>query len=110
MSRCPSLSDAELVARARAGSPEALCSLYAQHARVVMTLACRRLGSRSDAEDVLHDVFLGLPEALRRYDERGRFEFWLKRLTARVALSRLRAHMRRREVAIEDVEPLATGG
>src|SRR5689334_11845017 len=69
-----------------------------------MGVAFHLTRSAADAEDVLHDVFVGLPEALRRYDERGTLESWLKRVTARVALSRLRARERRREVAI-DAEP-----
>jgi RNA polymerase sigma-70 factor (ECF subfamily) len=64
-------------------------------------LAYRLVGAREDAEDVVHDVFVGLPEALRRYEERGSFAAWLKRVTARVALMRLRSGKRRREVALE---------
>ena len=94
-------SDAELVARVRGGAPDALGELYARHAPALLALAYRLTRSRDDAEDVLHDVFVGLPEALRHYDERGTLESWLKRVTARVALSRLRARDRRREVAID---------
>ena len=92
---------AELVARARAGSGDALGALYARHAAAVMSLAYRLCGSAADAEDVLHDVFLGLPEALRRYDERGSFTAWLRRVAARTALTRLRAQGRRREVPLD---------
>jgi RNA polymerase sigma-70 factor (ECF subfamily) len=71
-----------------------------------MALAFRLTGSRDDAEDVLHDVFLGLPEALRRYEERGALESWLKRVTARIALSRIRSRERTREVALDDTLPV----
>src|SRR5213592_1292256 len=60
------------------------------------------IGAREDAEDVVHDVFVGLPEALRRYEERGSFAPWLKRVTARLALMRLRRSKRRREVALDN--------
>lgn len=85
-------------------APLDLGALYAQYARPLLALAYRLLGDAADAEDVLHDVFLGLPEALRRYEERGSLESWLKRLTARVALNRLRTRTRRRETAIDDVD------
>lgn len=49
----------------------------------------------------MHDVFVGLPEALERYEERGSLVGWLNRVTARVALMRLRSRNRRREVALE---------
>ena len=92
----------QLVARVREGSGDALSELYARYGNVLMAVAYRLTGSRPDAEDVLHDVFLGLPEALRHYDERGVLEPWLKRVTARVALTRLRSRGRAREVSFDD--------
>src|SRR5437899_5751189 len=98
-------SPASLIAEARAGGPEALAALYLEHGAALFRLAYRLVGAREDAEDVVHDVFVGLPEALERYEERGRFTSWLKRVTARVALMRLRARNRRREVALEATLP-----
>jgi RNA polymerase sigma-70 factor (ECF subfamily) len=72
-----------------------------------MALAYRLTGSRADAEDVLHDVFLGLPEALRRYEEQGSLTSWLKRVTARVALTRVRSRERSHEVTLADNLPTA---
>ena len=95
----PARPAADLAARARGGSAEALAELYTRFARSLMGVAYHLTRSAEDAEDVLHDVFLGLPEALRHDDERGALESWLKRVTARVALTRLRAQRRRREVA-----------
>ncbi len=96
---------------ARKGNPEALGSLYRAHGVALYRLAYRLTGTREDAEDVLHDVFLGLPEALGRYVEGGSLTGWLKRVTARVALGRLRSRKRWREVPLElagpEPEPLA---
>ena len=86
---------------ARAGSPDALAGLYRLHGAALYRLAYRLTGTREDAEDVVHDVFVGLPEALVRYEERGNFTAWLKRMTARVALIRLRRRKRRREVTLD---------
>src|SRR5213594_3593040 len=98
---------ASLIAEARAGGPEALAALYLEHGAALFRLAYRLVGAREDAEDVVHHVFVGLPEALGRYEERGSFAGWLKRVTARVALMRLRARTRRREVGIEATLPTA---
>jgi len=92
---------------ARTGDREALASLYRTHGAVLYRLAYRLTGTPQDAEDVVHDVFVGLPEALARYEERGKLTSWLKRVTARVALVRLRARTRRREVGIEATLPTA---
>jgi RNA polymerase sigma-70 factor (ECF subfamily) len=69
----------------------ALGLLYERYVRDLLALSYRLLRSSQDAEDVVHDVFVALPEALRSYDERGTLPAWLKKITARVALARLRA-------------------
>ncbi|MDQ6886713.1 MAG: sigma-70 family RNA polymerase sigma factor [Gemmatimonadota bacterium] len=106
MTRSPR-RDPELVELARAGSPEALGELYARHGNAVMAVAYRLTGSAADAEDVVHDVFLGLPEGLARYEERGTFESWLRQLAARVALTRLRSVSRQREVPLGQLPLIA---
>jgi RNA polymerase sigma-70 factor (ECF subfamily) len=62
----------------------------------------------------VHDLFVGLPEALRRYDERGAFAAWLRKITVRMALMRIRSDRRRSElnraVAADMVEPAAESG
>lgn len=93
----------------RSGSREALGELYHAHADAVFTLAYRLTGSRDDAEDVLQDVFVGLPRALASYRERGQFESWLKRVTARTALMRMRAQRRRREDSFEPLGDSTAG-
>jgi RNA polymerase sigma factor (sigma-70 family) len=81
---------------------ESLAALYERYAPVMMRVAYHLTGSRADAEDVLHDVFLTLPDALRRYEERGRLEGWLVRLTARTALTWGRRRRRAAETPIEN--------
>src|SRR4051812_19743437 len=98
----------DLIARVRAGDNDALGELYARAGGALASLARRLTGTREDAEDVLHDVFLGLPEALQHYQERGQLEAWLRRVTARVALMRIRSVRRRGEVDVPpDIESRA---
>lgn len=96
-------SDASLVAALRAGDEGALADLYRRHAERLLAVAYRITGSRVDAEDVVHDVFVGLERALRSYDERGRLLAWLRRVTARTALMKIRSR-RRREARHDTVE------
>src|SRR5262245_23735384 len=99
------LDEAALVRATSAGDVDALAELYRRFAPALMAVAWRLLQSREAAEDVVHDVFVGLPEALRKYDERGRLGAWLKQVTARVALSILR----RQETAMR-LAPAAAPG
>jgi len=92
----------ELIAAARSGSSDALGELYDLYARALFATAYRLLQSREDAEDVVHDVFVGLPELLRKYQERGAFAAWLRRVTARVALARVRETTQHPLVELDD--------
>ena len=91
----------DVIVAARSGSVDALGELYRRHADDVHALAYRILASREDAADVLQDVFVGLPRALRSYTEQGRFESWLKQVTVRTCLMRQRRERRKRETSLE---------
>lgn len=85
-----------LVANARRGKPEALAQIYAQHKDVLYRVALGLMRSWADAEDIVQEVLVGLPEALRRYRGDGPLEGWLVRVTTRTALMELRRRRRRR--------------
>src|SRR5216117_2486296 len=99
---------AHLVEHARDGDPAALGTLYDAFGTGLFRLAYRLTGTREDAEDVVHDVFVGLPEALTRYEERGRLGAWHRRVTARVALTRQRKARRRQEVGLDRAAGVAS--
>lgn len=103
----PVPSEDELVRAVRAGSLDALGTLYQRHSPAVFGAAYRILGARADAEDVVQDVFVGLPRALAGYQERGRLQAWMRRVAVRTALMRLRGSGRRREDAFDDLPELA---
>jgi len=93
----------ELIAAVRDGNADALGELYDRYAHELLALSYRLMQSTDDAEDVVHDVFVGLPEALRRYEERGAFRSWVKKIAARVALARIRESSQRPSVAVDDL-------
>src|SRR5690606_3102871 len=61
-------SDAELMRRAAAGDREAFAAVYRRHAGAVYRFARLMTGSATLAEDIVHEVFLGLLGAAARYD------------------------------------------
>jgi RNA polymerase sigma-70 factor (ECF subfamily) len=83
------------VAAARAGAAGGIEALYRAHAPQLLQLSARLSGSAADAEDVVHDLFVRLPEFLARYEERGQLGAWLRALTVRLTLDRLRLERRR---------------
>jgi RNA polymerase sigma-70 factor (ECF subfamily) len=99
----------ELVLRIRSGDPDALSAAYYQFAGPLLTLANRLLGSPADAQDAVQDLFVGLPEALERYEERGLFPAWLGRALVRLALMRRRGRRRRRETDLRPASRMSAG-
>ena len=104
-------SESALVDAAVAGDRLATGRLLLSHAPALSRFIAARLpadvATVVSAEDVLQDVFVALPRALRSYREQGRFGAWLKRLTARTVLMRMRAVRRRAEVDLDAVEVVA---
>lgn len=94
------------LAALRAGDPAAMAAVYRQHGGPLLRSLRGFLGNAQDAEDVLHDLFVGLPESLGRYEDRGVFGGWLRRVALRMALQRLRNRGRRREVGLEHAAPV----
>ncbi len=85
---------ASLLARIRADDLEALGHLFVEYGEPLYRLAYRVLGSASDAEDVVQDVFAALPTTLLQYKECGSAIGWLRRVTVRASLTRRRAGRR----------------
>lgn len=92
---------AALARAAAAGDIGALGALYDEYAKPLYRTALRLSGNSEDAQDIVHDLFVGLPEALRHYDEQGKLDAWLRRIVVRLALMRHRGDDRRREVPLD---------
>jgi RNA polymerase sigma-70 factor (ECF subfamily) len=98
--------ETDLLSRLRRGDAEALRTIYEGHSDAVYRVALRITASSADAYDVTHDVFLGLPEAVSRYDPTRSFMAWLRGVAVRTALMRIRSEKRRREVSLAPLRAL----
>ena len=98
------LSDAQLVARCRAGDESAWAQLVERFSRYVYAICSQgfRL-SRTDAEDVFQDVFTRAYEHLPKLRNDDAVRPWLAQLTRRLCIDRLREATR--EAPAEEVEP-----
>jgi RNA polymerase sigma-70 factor (ECF subfamily) len=69
-----------LLIQQASGSTGALAALFELHGALVHRVAYRLTLSADEAEDIVQDVFVGLPEALAAYGGRGAFDAWEFRL------------------------------
>jgi len=84
------VSDAELVARARAGDTAAFGELVDRHRVAVYRAAHAALGSASEAEDVAQEAFLAAYRKMGAYRGDASFKTWLLRIAWRQARARRR--------------------
>jgi RNA polymerase sigma-70 factor, ECF subfamily len=88
-----------LLQRMASGDREAFQRFYDRYASLVFTFALRLLSSRSDAEDLLQEVFLQVWRQAQSYSpERGSPEAWLITMTRSRGIDKLRS-TRRREMS-----------
>jgi RNA polymerase sigma-70 factor (ECF subfamily) len=80
----------EDLSRAQRGDRQAFAVLVRSHQRSVYGLALRMLNRADLAEELAQDVFLKLFHALRDVTSAYHLRFWLRRVTANLAIDRLR--------------------
>jgi RNA polymerase sigma-70 factor (ECF subfamily) len=97
----PSADHMRLVKRTVARDPVALAHLYDLFGDVVYRVAYRMMECPEDAEDIVQDVFLGLPTALETFENRGSLEGWIRRVTVRTVLMKLRSQRSRKQVFLK---------
>ncbi len=85
LARSPSKSDRDLIVLVGEGDLGALGELYDRYARDVWRVALRLLRSDADAEDVVHAVFLKLPQIAGSHDGRSNVRAWLLGICVRLA-------------------------
>jgi len=99
------LTDAELLARCRAGDHAAWRELVERYSRYVYAITQAFRLPPHDAEDVFQDTFTRAYERLHTLRDDDAFRPWLASLTRRLCIDRLRASARELPVADPDTEP-----
>ena len=92
-----------VIARAKAGEPDAISALYERYAPQIQRYIASRLGDPVQAEDVCADVFVKVLESLARYEDRGwPFSAWLYRIAYARTVDVLRQSRRRHSVPLDE--------
>ncbi|MEW1718083.1 sigma-70 family RNA polymerase sigma factor [Streptomyces sp. NPDC093109] len=88
----PDRSDDGLLAvRAGEGDEEAFETLVRRHGPVMLQLATRLLGSRTEAEDAVQDAFVNAWRKLPEFRGESAFRTWMYRIVTNRCLNQLRA-------------------
>lgn len=103
---------ASLVERAASGERAALAELYDAHAPGLRRFARTLTGESDSAEDLVHEVFVALPRALRHFRGEGELSSYLLSIAANKARNHVRRAKRTRAVLqrVRAVAPAAATG
>src|SRR5688572_12144112 len=88
--RTAELGTADLIERLRQGESRALGEAYDQHHEAVRAFAGRLVGDDAAAEDLVHEVFVTLPRAIRRFQAQSS----LRSFVIGIAIQHARHHVR----------------
>jgi len=104
------VDEAAVIARVRAGEPEAYAQLVRAHTAIALR-AATALGAGADAEDVVQQAFVKAYCALGRFRDGTAFKPWLLAIVANETRNTVRTAARQRtladrEAAFVEAEPL----
>jgi RNA polymerase sigma factor (sigma-70 family) len=89
------IEDELLKWRFKRGSREALQRIYEKYLYYLLTLAMALLHNKSEAEDVVHDVFVGFAESAENFKLIGSLKSYLATCVVNRARDRIRANIRK---------------
>ena len=95
------MDDAELVASARAGDPDAFATLVGRYETRIVRLV-RGMVPESDTEDVTQEAFLKAYRKLGNFDGRSSFYTWLFRIAANTAMDWRKKERHRRHAPLPE--------
>ena len=99
------LEDKLLIWKLRRGSTNALCRIYEKCRDDLLRIAAGLLKERSEAEDVVHDVFIAFVDVSGSFTLTGSIRGYLTTCVANKARNLNRAKFRQRTVSLDEVEP-----
>jgi RNA polymerase sigma-70 factor (ECF subfamily) len=91
-----SADETVLLARLRAGDERAFADLVDRYQSALMSVAVRYVGTRSVAEEVVQETWLGLLRGIDEFEGRSSLKTWIFRILVNTAMSRSRRERRSR--------------
>jgi RNA polymerase sigma-70 factor (ECF subfamily) len=94
----------QLVESAVRGDSSAFGALYDQYQAMIYRFVLVKVGSREEAEDITHHVFLSAWQKIETYKHRGHpFSSWLYQIARNLVIDHYRA--RKNDVSLDKIDP-----
>ncbi len=102
------LEDKVLIWKFKCGSSDALCSIYQKYKKDLLKLAAILLNDVSDAEDIVHDVFVSFAQSAEKLKLRGNLKSYLLTCVANRARNKNRAKQKRQTAGLDKAETIVS--
>ena len=102
------LEDKVLIWKFKCGSSDALCSIYQKYKKDLLKLAAILLNDVSDAEDIVHDVFVSFAQSAEKLKLRGNLKSYLLTCTANRARNWNRSKQQRQTACLDKAETIVS--
>ena len=102
------LEDRVLIWKFKCGSGDALRRIYQKYKKDLLRLATILLNDTSDAEDIVHDVFVSFAQSAETLKLSGNLKSYLLTCVANRARNKNRANQHRQTVALDEAETVVS--
>ncbi len=102
------LEDKVLIWKFKCGNSDALCRIYQKYKKDLLKLAAILLNDVSDAEDIVHDVFVSFAQSAEKLKLRGNLKSYLLTCVANRARNRNRAKRQRQTAGLDKAETIVS--
>ncbi|MDZ4822893.1 MAG: sigma-70 family RNA polymerase sigma factor [Flavobacteriales bacterium] len=96
------MTDLELAHACIEGRKDTQKKVYAQHARLMMSICLRYARNRQEAEDIFQDGFIKAFERMNQYSGSGPLGGWIRMIMVNTAINHIRANQKWKHT--EDIE------
>lgn len=98
--------DQQLIQELQNGNRQAVALLYDKYAAVLYGVSIKIVGSETEAEDVVQEVFIKIWKNIDRYEpEKGTLFTWMLNITRNTGIDRLRSKGFRKQTVIQELQP-----
>ncbi len=104
------IEDKLLIWKFKCGSSDALRRIYEKYKKDLLRLATMLLNNVSDAEDIVHDVFVSFVKSAETFKLNGNLKSYLLTCVANRARNRNRANQHRKATRLDQAEPFVSDG
>ncbi|MEM6965250.1 MAG: RNA polymerase sigma factor [Bacteroidota bacterium] len=99
------MNQKELIAGCIQGDRQCQMELFRQHSGKLLAVCIRYTRHRMEAEDILQDAFIKIFKNLEKYEGKGSFEGWMRRIAVNTALKNYnRSSFQKEKIGLEDYQ------